>query len=47
VVFDAIAKIPHTPKVEFLMDYAQRLHVKPGKAAPFTVVERELPDNVD
>jgi ribonuclease Z len=35
------------PKVEFLMDYAQRLQVKPGRAAPFAVVERELPENVD
>ena len=35
------------PKVEFLMDYAQRLWVKPGRAAPFAVEERELPDTAD
>lgn len=44
---EALAKVPNPPKVEFLMDYAQRLQVKPGRAAPFAVVERELPDNVD
>lgn len=30
------------PKVEFLMDYAQRLWVKPGKAATFQIKEAEL-----
>jgi len=35
------------PKVEFLMDYAQRLLVKPGRAAPFTIVERELPESAE
>ncbi len=35
------------PRVEFLMDYSQRLQVKPGRAAPFAVEEPALPDNVD
>jgi ribonuclease Z len=35
------------PKVEFLMDYAQRLQVKPGRAAPFAVVEREVPEGAE
>jgi len=44
----ARAKVPAGgPKVEFLMDYAQRLYVKPGRAAPFTVEERALPEEVD
>jgi ribonuclease Z len=43
----ALAGLTNSPKVEFLMDYAQRLQVKPGRAAPFTVVERELPDARD
>jgi ribonuclease Z len=47
ILAEAMANVPASPKVEFLMDYAQRLHVKPGRAAPFAVVERELPDNVD
>jgi ribonuclease Z len=47
-IFEAgLAKIPHPPKIEFLMDFAQRLWVKPGRAAPFTVEERELPDEAD
>jgi ribonuclease Z len=38
----------HTPpRVEFLMDYAQRLQVKPGRAAPFAVPEREPADGAD
>lgn len=44
---EATAGLKITPKVEFLMDYAQRLFVKPGRAAPFTVVERALPDSAD
>lgn len=44
---EAMAKMESVPKVEFLMDYAQRLQVKPGRAAPFTIVERELPDSAD
>lgn len=43
----AMASITNAPKVEFLMDYAQRLQVKPGRAAPFMLVERELPDARD
>jgi len=41
---EALGKLSNPPKVEFLMDYAQRLEVKPGRAAPFTVIERELPE---
>ena len=38
----------HTPpRVEFLMDYAQRLQVKPGRAAPFAVTEREIADSAE
>jgi hypothetical protein len=29
------------------MDYAQRMAVKPGKAAPFTIVEREMSDGAE
>jgi len=43
----ALAALTRPPKVEFLMDYAQRLWVKPGRAAPFTVQEPEIPDNAD
>jgi ribonuclease Z len=43
----ALAKLKNPPKVEFLMDYAQRLQVKPGRAAPFAVVERELGEGAD
>jgi hypothetical protein len=42
-----MANVTNAPKVEFLMDYAQRLQVKPGRAAPFMIVERELPDARD
>ncbi len=35
------------PKVEFLMDYAQRLVVKPGKAAPFAPKEVVVPEGRD
>ena len=35
------------PRVEFLMDYAQRLQVKPGRAAPFAINERPIPDSAD
>ena len=31
---DALANVTLAPKIEFLMDYAQRLLVKPGRAAP-------------
>lgn len=44
---EALAKLANPPKVEFLMDFAQRLQVKPGRAAPFTVEERALPEGVD
>ncbi len=44
VFAEATAKLAHPPKVEFLMDYAQRLWVKPGRAAPFAAVEPEIPD---
>jgi ribonuclease Z len=43
----ALANLPRPPKVEFLMDYAQRLWVKPGRAAPFTIEDRDLPDTAD
>ncbi len=35
------------PRVEFLMDYAQRLWVKPGRAAPFAVEEPALPETAE
>ncbi len=35
------------PRVEFLMEFAQRLQVKPGKAAPFEIKERELPEGAE
>jgi len=35
------------PKVEFLMDFAQRLHVKPGRAAPFAIIERDVKEMRD
>ena len=35
------------PKVEFFMDYAQRLRVNPGRAAPFTVEEPALGPNAE
>jgi ribonuclease Z len=44
---EALEKLTNPPKVEFLMDFAQRLQVKPGRAAPFTIEERELPDGVE
>jgi ribonuclease Z len=44
---EALARLTNPPKVEFLMDFAQRLHVKPGRAAPFTVEEPALPDSAD
>jgi ribonuclease Z len=43
----ALAKLEKPPKVEFFMDYAQRLTVKPGRAAPFTVEDREIPDGAE
>jgi ribonuclease Z len=50
ILHEALAEIKGGgggPKGEFLMDYAQRLQVRPGRAAPFAVVEPELPENVD
>ncbi len=44
---EALAKLPKPPKVEFMMDYAQRLWVKPGRAAPFTIEEKELPEGAE
>jgi ribonuclease Z len=44
---EALARLGNPPKVEFLMDYAQRLEVKPGRAAPFAVIERELPESAE
>jgi ribonuclease BN (tRNA processing enzyme) len=35
------------PQVEFFMDYAQRLQVKPGRAAPLVVAEPPLGPNSD
>jgi ribonuclease Z len=35
----AMAKLENPPRVEFLMDYAQRLEVRPGKAAPLALPE--------
>jgi len=35
------------PKVEFFMDFAQRLWVKPGRAAPFVAEEPPLADAAD
>lgn|GEM_PF-117594 len=35
------------PKVEFFMDFAQRLWVRPGRAAPFVAEEPPLPDGAD
>jgi len=47
VFAEAVAKLENVPKVEFLMDYAQRLWVKPGRAAPFTVEEQALPEGAE
>jgi ribonuclease Z len=47
ILHESLTRIPGAPKVEFLMDFAQRLHVKPGRAAPFTPEERPLPDSAD
>ena len=47
-IFDAaISKAEGVPKIEFFMDYSQRLWVKPGRAAPFAVLEPPMPDSVD
>ena len=43
----AMAPLAKPPRVEFLMDYAQRLWVKPGRAAPFTVQEPEIRDDAE
>ncbi len=42
----AIRDLPHAPRVEFLMDHAQRLLVKPGRAATFVPIERVKPEDV-
>ena len=42
VLSRAMAKMPQAPRVEFLMDHAQHLIVRPGKAASFA--PPELPD---
>ena len=42
----AMEKFPDAPKVEFLMDHAQKLVVKPGRSAPY-FPPKELPDNDD
>jgi ribonuclease Z len=39
----ALAKLEAPPKVDFFMDYAQRLLVKPSKAAAYNVLVRDLP----
>jgi ribonuclease Z len=44
---EALSRLPTPPKVEFLMDYAQRLWVKPGRAAPFAVEEPILPETAE
>ncbi len=40
----ATANLTGAPRIEFLMDYAQRLAVKPGRAARFAVDEKALKD---
>ncbi len=50
ILHHAISRLPDAtpiPKIEFLMDYAQRLTVRPGKAAPFALAEPDLPDAAD
>jgi ribonuclease Z len=44
---EALARLKTPLKIEFFMDYQQRLLVKPGRAAPFTVEERALPDSAE
>jgi ribonuclease Z len=44
---EALSRLQNPPKVEFLMDYAQRLWVKPGRAAPFAIEERALPESAE
>jgi ribonuclease Z len=44
---EALAKLANPPRVEFLMDYAQRLWVKPGRAAPFAVEEPVMPEGAE
>lgn len=50
-VLEAVAELQRSgynpPRVEFLMDFAQRLSVKPGRAAPFTIPEREINEDDD
>lgn len=38
----ATEKLTNAPRIEFLMDFAQRLAVKPGRAAKFAVDEKAL-----
>ncbi len=44
---ERMAGVEGGPKVEFLMDYAQRLWVKPGRAAPFAVEEPVMPEGAE
>ncbi len=37
-----LEKVPHAPRVEFLMDHTQRLSVRPGRAAAFVPHEPEI-----
>ncbi len=43
----AIAGMEHLPKVEFLMEHAQHLQVRPGKAAAFIPVEPPITEEAD
>ena len=45
-IFETI-RVSGGPKVEFFMDFAQRLWVKPGRAAPFVVEEPPMSDAAD
>ncbi len=47
VFAEGLAKLTNPPKVEFFMDYQQRLMVKPGRAAPFTVEEKALGEGAE
>jgi len=40
----AMEQMTVTPRVEFLMDFAQRLTVRPGRAARFAVDEKAIKD---
>lgn len=43
----AMAQIKVQPRVEFLMDHAQHLYVRPGKAAAFVPSEPTITDDID